>query len=184
MYGEVKEAIIKEDKKLQNAVLLIVNELLSDDSLFKDKLITILLASPNTDESVKKEQQKIEKKAYEFVEEEKQKKTDVFTIDVFYLEDIIEESEPRAKKIVHTLSNEFPSYQVRIRRLPHYINAKRGYRISANEIRYESDEKELSEKILSIIESQKIFELEQPLLNEINPNKPSPKYLSIFVRNM
>jgi hypothetical protein len=35
MYGEVKEAILKQDAKVQSAVLLIVNEMLSADSLFR-----------------------------------------------------------------------------------------------------------------------------------------------------
>ena len=43
MYGEVKEAIASEDEKLQNAVLLLVNEMLADDSTFREQLITILL---------------------------------------------------------------------------------------------------------------------------------------------
>ncbi|MCF8368451.1 MAG: hypothetical protein K9G76_05365 [Bacteroidales bacterium] len=184
MYGEVKEAISQEDEKLQNAVLLMVNEMLSDDSLFRDKLITILLASPNTDESVKVEQQKLEKKTQEFVQLEKQKTASVFTIDVFYLEDVVAEAEPRAKQIEQLILDHMQGYQVRFRQLPRNINAKSGYRISANEIRYEADEKEIAEKILSLIQEADIFQLEQPRLNQINPNKPTPNYISIFVRNM
>lgn len=184
MYTEVKEAIVKEDKKLQTAVLLMVNEMLADDSIFREKLITILIASPNTDESVIKAQKETESKTLAFTKAEGQKQSGKFSIDVFYLEDIINESEPRAKKIYNTLRQEFPDYQVRFRILPRTINAKSGYRISANEIRYESSEKEVAERILAIIKAQKIFEMEQPRKTIISPGNPTPNYLSIFVRNM
>ncbi|MDO9254737.1 MAG: hypothetical protein Q7U54_04425 [Bacteroidales bacterium] len=184
MYTEVKEAIIKEDKKLQTAVLLLVNEMLADDSLFREKLITILIASPNTDESVIKVQKDIETKTITFTKDEKQKQSSTFTIDVFYLEDIISESEPRAKKIYSSLKQEFPDYLVRMRRLPRSINAKNGYRISANEIRFEPGEQEVADKILSVIRTQRIFEKEQPRKMVVSPGNPSPNYLSIFVRNM
>jgi len=184
MYTEVKEAIVKEDKKLQNAVLLLVNEMLADDSVFREKLITILIASPNTDESVIKVQKEIENKALTFTKDEDQKLISKFTVDVFYLEDIIKESEPRAKKIYNSLKQEFPDYQIRMRILPRSINAKIGYRISANEIRYESGEKEVADRILGLITAQKIFELEQPRKVVISPGNPTPNYISIFVRNM
>ena len=164
-------------------MLLLVNEILADDSLFRDKLITILLASPNIDESVKIEQKKYEEKTTAFIQQEKQITSGNFTIDVFYLEDVIEEAEPRAQKIEEALKSEFPDYQVRVRRIPRNMNAQSGYRISANEIRYEKDEKEIAQKIFSIIEAKRIFDMEQPRLNEINPSKPSPNYVSIFVRN-
>ncbi len=186
MYTEVKEAIVKEDKKLQNAVLLLVNEMLADDSLFREKLITILIASPNTDESVIKVQKEIETKAITFTKDEKLKQSGKFTIDVFYLEDIIKESEPRAQKIYTALKKEFPvtDYQIRVRRLPRYINAKTGYRISANEIRFEPGEKEVADKILSVIKTQRIFEMEQPRKMIVSPGNTSPNYVSLFVRNM
>ena len=141
MYGEVKEAISQDDEKLQNAVLLLVNEMLADDTLFREKLITILLASPNVDTSVKNTQKKIEEKTNKFVSEERTVSTDKFTIDIFYLEDIIEEAKPRAEEIMAALNEKLgEKFQIRLRRLPRNINAKSGYRISANEIRYEKEE--------------------------------------------
>jgi len=100
MFNEVKEAITKDDKIIQNAVLILVNDMLADDSLFREKLISVLFASPNTDESVKKAQQEIEVKTKEFVKAEELNVSDKFAVDVFYLEDIIDEAKPRAKQIV------------------------------------------------------------------------------------
>ena len=185
MYGEVKEAITQDDEKLQNAVLLLVNEMLADDSIFKEQLITILLASPNIDESVKKNQNTYELKSEEFAIEEKQLNTGKFVIDVFYLEDIINEAKNNEQKIVNALQKELPdNYQIRLRLLPLNINAKSGYRISSNQIRFENDESETANKILTIIENEKIFELEQLQKKIINPKNKTPNYLSVFVRNM
>ncbi len=185
MYGEVKDAITKNDEKLQNAVLLLVNEMLADDSLFREQLITILLTSPNVKESVRKNQEKIQSKAEEFKIEEKQISTDIFIIDVFFIEDIIAESKPRAEKMVNMLNRELgENYQVRLRRLPMNINARSSYRISANEIRYENEETQLAQNILRLIMIYNIFELEQPRLRQIKSEKKTPNYLSIFVRNM
>ncbi|RPH29749.1 MAG: hypothetical protein EHM93_16925 [Bacteroidales bacterium] len=184
MFEEVKGAITKNDDKLQKAVLLLVNEMLADDSLFRDKLISILMSSPNTDESVRKIQQDIEVKTKHYIKQDELIASEEFTIDVFYLEDIIKEAEPRAKQIVDILKAEFPDYQVRLRLLPHSINAKTRYRISANEIRYEPEEKEMAQKVLDLINSKNVFKLEMPRLNEINPTKPTPNYISVYVRNM
>jgi len=185
MYSEVKDAITKNDEKLQNAVLLLVNEMLADDSLFREQLITILLASPNVNESVRRKQQDIQSKVEQFNNEERQISANDFIIDVFYTEDMINESKPRANKIVRLLNHELGNnYKVRLRILPMNINAKSGYRITANEIRYEDEETKLANKIHKLIMDNNIFEREQPRMKKIRPIKKTPNYLSIFVRNM
>lgn len=184
MYSEVKDAISKDDEKLQSAVLLMINEMLADDSLFREKLITILLASPTTSVSVKETQNEITDKSVIFQKEQKAIDNSKFTIDVFYLEDIIAESQPRAEKIQHLLEQKYPNYDVRLRLLPRLTNAKSGYRISANEIRFEESEKDIAEDLKSLIVNEGIFELEQPRLKLIYPKKQTPNYLSLFVRNM
>ena len=87
-------------------------------------------------------------------------------------------------KIKLALEQAQPTYKVRLRKLPRNINAKSGYRISANEIRYEANEKEVAEEILRIIQEKQVFEFEQPRLKQIRPSKPTPNYISVFVRNM
>jgi len=182
MYTEVKDAIAKHDRKLQNAVLLIVNEMLADDSVFRDKLVTILLSSPNTDDSVRVEQQKIEDKTTKFKTEEKQIVENRFTIDVFYLEDVKKEAQPRADKIVAILSQRFGDFQIRKRVLPRTINARSGYRISQNEIRYEAEEEPIAREVLNIIRDNNVFQLEQPKMRLITGK--TPKYISVYIRNM
>lgn len=185
MFGEVKEAITKDDKKLQNAVLLLVNEMLADDSLFREQLITVLLSSPNIDASVIKTQKEIQVKTDEFVKEQSRVVHNKFTIDIFYLEDVINESKPRAEKLERVLKEKLQgNYQIRVRMLPRAINAKTGYRITANEIRYEEEEYKTALTISEIIAVEHIFELEKPRLKEINPSTQTPNYISIFVRNM
>ena len=185
MYSEVRDAISRNEPNVQKAVLLLVNELLADDSLFKDQLVTILLASPNTTRDVRKEQEAIETKSFEFSQAEKNKyNAELMTIDVFYLEEIIKEAKPRAEKIIELLKKEYPSYRIRLRLLPRYLNARSGYRIGQNEIRFEYSEEAIATKIDSLIRINKIFKLEQPKLKQIFPKTESPNYISIFIRNM
>lgn len=182
MYSEVKEAITHNDKKLQSAVLLIVNELLADDSAFRDKLVYLLHASPNTSDSVKVEIQKIEKKENAFYTEQVMKPQQTFTIDVFYIEDVLKEALPRANQVKKLLDAHYPDYQVRLRMLPKSINARSGYRIESNEIRFDDEEKDLAQKIQQLLKTSGIFKLEQPRLREVS--KVTPNYMSVFVRNM
>ncbi len=182
MYNEVKDAILKKDTSLQKAVMLIVNEMLADDSIFRDKLLTLLLASPNTVNSLRTEQRKNDTITRYFRMEESQISASKFTIDIFYLDDIKTEAKPRAEKIKSILSAKYPDYNVRVRLLPRNINARNGYRISGNEIRYEENEKDIANQALKLIEQNKIFSAEQPKLQLSHQN--SPKYISIFVRNM
>lgn len=48
IYGEVKEAIQQKDTALQNATLIVINEMLKDDSAFREKLKTVMFASSNS----------------------------------------------------------------------------------------------------------------------------------------
>lgn len=170
MYKEVKEAISKKDQKLQNAVLLLVNEMLADDSLFKDKLITVLLASPNTDAVVKEEQEKFETKKSEYLDQEATKIVQGRgTVDVFYLEDIIAEAKPRAQKIVDRLQKQYPNFRIRMRLLPRTVNARRGYRIGENQIRYESIEEDLALNIATLVKNEKIFSIGTTTTEEDQP---------------
>lgn len=182
MYSEVKDAIAKKDKQLQNAVLLIVNEMLEDDSLFRDKLITILLSSPNTDDSVRVEQQRMEDRAVRFRKEETQIAENKFTIDVFMLEDLQQEAAPRVDRIIALLTEKFPNYQIRKRILPRSINARSGYRVAQNEIRFEAEEEPIARQVHDIILANHVFQFEQPRLKMITHK--TPNYISVFVRNM
>jgi hypothetical protein len=183
MYNEVKAAmLVKNDTSLQKAVMLIVNEMLADDSVFRDKLVTLLLAAPNAGKSLRMEQRKNDTIVRYFKMEEEQISSKNFSIDIFYLDDLKAEAKPRAEKIKNVLSVKYPDYQVRVRLLPRNINARSAYRISANEIRFEDDEKEIATQVLSLIEQNKIFNIEQPKLHK--STQKTPKYISIFVRNM
>lgn len=188
MYLEVKEATLKKDKDLQQAVLLIINELLADDSTFRDKLVTLLTSSPNTHDSVIVIQKMIEAVEKKFVAEQEQlllSNDKKFIIDIFYLEDILSESKPRATKILTLLKQKYPNYQIRLRLLPRIVNARSGYRISENQLRYDSDEESQAKEILQLIIDNNIFSNEQPLLKMVNQKaNKSNNYLSIFVRNM
>lgn len=182
IYGEVKEAIKQKDTALQNATLIVVNEMLKDDSAFREKLKTVLFASSNAKQLIA-----VQQKIDQFSSDQKAlvqspKATPGFKIDVFYLDDILSEAKPRAEKIVDVLKNRFPSNTIRLRLLPKEINAQSGYRISANQIRFESNESEFAKEVLNVIKEKNIFQIEQPVLHLTNYN--TPNYISVFIRNM
>ena len=179
IYKEVKDAIVKKDTSIQNATLIVVNEMLKEDTAFREKLKTVLFASPNSNTLIA-----VQKKIDEFTDEQTLTTTTRgnFTIDVFYLDDIITEAKPRAEQIAGLLRTMHPGYNIRLRLLPKEVNARSGYRISANQIRFEASESKVAQEAYDAIFKNKIFSLEQPKMNTISYR--TPNYLSIFVRNM
>ncbi len=178
IYQEVKEAIKqKDDSTLQNATLIVINEMLKDDSLFKEKLKTVLFASTNSKKLIAT-QQKID----QFSVEQTSTPVNGFRIDVFYLDNILAEAKPRAEKIQALLQKKYPTYKVRLRLLPREINAQNGYRVDANQIRFEPGEKQIANDVLKTIGAEGIFQKEQPIPH-LTSNS-TPNYISIFVRNM
>lgn len=179
LYKEVKESIEQKDTTLQNATLLIVNEMLDGDSIFREKLINILLQSTNSQKLIESQQ-----KLDEFKIGQASIRPGVFTIDIFYLEDFIKEAEPRAEAIYSILRSKYPNYNIRKRLLPRSINAKLGYQIDFNQIRYDIGTKEelLAKDILNEVQRNGIFQREQPVLKGISND--TKNYLSLFIRNM
>ena len=117
VYQEVKLAVLeKKDLNSKKLCLLIVNNLLdektNDNSKFKQDLINLLINSDTTKE-VQNTQTEINKIKYE-----------TFTIDVFCLQDIPNESIIRAKKVTELLKIKFPNYTIRLRTLTKETNNK------------------------------------------------------------
>jgi hypothetical protein len=177
IYKEVKEAIAQKDSSLQSATLIVVNEMLKDDSVFREKLKTVLFASTSSNKLIET-QQKIDR----FKVDEKLTQSKGFKIDVFYLDAIQDESKPRAQKIVEILQKKYPKYKIRLRLLPKQVNAQSQYRVDANQIRFEPSESKIATNVLKIIRDENVFDLEQPQLR-VSRYK-TPNYISVFVRNM
>lgn len=189
IYEEVKEAVVKRDKQLQDVVVIIVNEMLADDSIFRSKMNNLLLGSPFTDNSIKASIIKTQIAESEFTKktmsvERAGGNSKQLTIDVFYLEDILQESIPRTDNIVQELKKKFPDAIIRKRLLPRSINAQSGYRIGSNQIRFKVFQEPLAIEIKKLITDKKIFQLEQLQLQPVKANASSSNYISIFVRNM
>ena len=177
LYKEAKEAIGQKDTSMQKVALLVINEMLKDDSVFRERLITILLQSTNSQKLIETQQQ------FDVFQQEEQIviKSDQFTIDVFYLEDKLKETEQRAEAIYSVLSSKYPTYTIRKRLLPQSINARTGYRIENNQIRYNTKDEPIVTKVLKEIQSSGISSLEQYELDTVRSNRKN--YMSIFVRN-
>ncbi|MFM7851491.1 MAG: hypothetical protein ACKO96_06110 [Flammeovirgaceae bacterium] len=185
LFTEVKEAVLKPDTNLQQAVkLLVTNMMPPEDSLFKRNLIYVLYTSPKSTPQVKAAIRNDEQEEVKFRQEEK-RLANVFTIDVFYLEDLEIESKPRAQEIVNLLASKYPKdkYWVRLRKLTRVNNLSRGFNIDRNQIRFESNEEGLATEINKAVTDAKIFQIEQLFLRK-NRVSITKDYLSIFVRNM
>ena len=169
LYKEVKEAIGQKDTSMQSATLLVVNEMLSEDTAFRKKLITILLQNAVSPELAKLNVYAGEESA-----------TAPYTIDVFYADDTRRETEARATSLCSLLVEKYPRYTIRKRLLPRSVNA-RYYRVTGNQIRFGNEEKQLADEISAEIQKNELFSKEQPRLMETKNN--TPYYISIFIRN-
>jgi hypothetical protein len=169
LYKEVKEAIGQKDTAMQSATLLVVNEMLSDDTVFRKKLINILLQNAASPELEKLNVYAGEESA-----------TVPHTIDVFYAEDTRKETELRATSLCSLLGAKYPRHTIRKRLLPRSINA-RYYRVNGNQIRFGDEEKQLADEIYAEIQKNGIFPKEQPRL--IETKNSTPYYIGIFIRN-
>jgi hypothetical protein len=103
-------------------------------------------------------------------------------VDVFYLTDIEAEALPKAEMIVAEINKTYGhKYLARLRVLPSAVNARSGYRIDANQIRFEKEEEQYAGEIRALVVSRKILPLEQPFLKVVRNN--TPRYISVFIRN-
>lgn len=202
VFEEVKNSLSNpEDSIMQEVVRVMVEQILADDTTFQQKMKTVLLACKTTKLSVREaikttENYNIEQKELDqYVQRNVEQKnnadanasvpvasTEKYRVDVFCLEDIPAESKIRAEKIQKLLKRKYPKYEIRMRMLPISINAREGYRIDSNQIRYEAAESTVANEIYTEIVQAAVFSNEQPKLQLID--NPTPNYISVFVRNM
>ncbi len=109
-------------------------------------------------------------------------RNNTYKIEVFYLQNVVSESRPRAEKIVTLLKQQFPESRVFIVPLTFEQNDRPGYRIDANQIRCERSELDFAKDVLHVINAGKVFEKEQPIIHFTT--NITINYISIFVRNM
>jgi hypothetical protein len=176
LYQEVKQSMKTQDTNQQKITLLLIDELLKEDTSFRDKLVTLVL-SHTTSATLIKEQNEF----MTFNENEKQIQGR-WNISVFWLEDIPEESKPRAEKIATLIKEKYPNTNVNVRKLSKMINSKSGYRISQNLVRAEKSEYRFATDIINLVNRTNILENEKLILTNSNTN--SFQNFSIFIRNM
>ena len=177
LYKEVKDAIGQKDTNMQKATLLIINEMLEEDSVFRVKLINILLQSTSSQEL-----QQTQENLNNYHKEQISLNPKKYTIDVFYLEDNLKETEPLAKAVDSVLRSNCPGYTIRKRLLPKSINAKIGYQIHKNQIRYDigTNEENVAKDIINYIRKSDIL---QNVPDTMAINNNTQNYLSIFIKN-
>ncbi len=176
LYKEVKEAVGHKDTSLHKVTLLVVNEMLEHDSVFREKLINILLQSATSPQSLLATQQRLD----EFNASDTLPSTERITVDVFYLEDSESRSKPRAEAVRTLLQTRYPDYTVRVRLLPTSINVRSGYRIDRNQIRHDAHEQQLATDILNTLKEGRILQHE-PVLKRVKNN--TYNYISVFVKD-
>lgn len=194
VFEEVKKAIsgAKSDSSMRDVVSVIVDQMLIDDTAFQERMKTILMASRNTPERIKDEirnsdQFKVEQQQLVLQAQKSPDNTEVvsansrvkFRVDVFYLEDKLNESSARAETVRAKVKAKFPNYDVRVRLLPRSVNASQGYRIDSNQVRFEGSEKNLATEIKQLLESANI--LPDNILNMMQTTYSTPNYVSVFI---
>jgi hypothetical protein len=176
LYQEVKQSMKTNDTNQQKITLLLVDELLKEDTNFRNKLVTLVLSHSNSPTLVKEQQEFME-----FKEAEKPIKGK-WNITVFWLEDIPKESKPRAEKVANLIRQKYPTVQVKVRKLSKMVNSKQDYRISQNLVRAEQNEMKIATDVTNLINSSDILPLEKLVLSRSITK--SHQNFSIFIRNM
>ena len=195
LFSEVKSALKENNDDSYKAVLSVIDIMLSEDTVFRNKLSLLIYNSYNTSSSIKSIISDKYEKENEYNKEEKENfekdkitmfnsKKSKFRVDLFYLEnelDTLKEKAELLKKLIEQNNNN--EYDVNIRLLPRSINARLGYGIVSNEIRHEKDtfENSKAEEILNMINKSSEFKSNKFSMKEINPNRKTPNYISIFI---
>jgi hypothetical protein len=176
LFDEVKAAIKSQDVVLQKTTFEFVSQMLSDDEAFRDALLKTIENSPNVSLELKSEisQNLKNDQLYKDQQQEIGNRRNKVRIDIFYLEETKGLSYPIAEAISKKLDSD--KYEVRVRILSKLTNAKSGYQISRNEIRYEEGESEIANEIKQKLDSELN---EQLALRKINYHTPS--YISVFI---
>ena len=110
LYQEVKQSMKSNDTNQQKITLLLVDELLKEDSNFRDKLITLVLSHSKSPTLIRDQQE------YDNFKEEDGVIQGRWTISVFWLEDIPSESKPRAEQVASLISKKYPTITVKLPR--------------------------------------------------------------------
>lgn len=176
LYQEVKQSMKSQDTNQQKVTLLLIDELLKEDTSFRDKLVTLVLSHTKSPTLVKEQEE------YMTFNEVEQSIKGRWNISIFWLEDIPSESQPRAIKIADLIKKRYPTINVRVRKLSKMVNSKSGYRISQNLVRAEQSESKLASDIIKLVNNSGILENEKLILT--NSSTKSFQNFSIFVRNM
>lgn len=199
IFDEVKNAISDKDSNYQEVVKVMIEEVLTEDSAFQEKMKAVLLSSRNTSQTIKEdihntenfhsEEQELKKTIEEIeakltLEESASEKASgsMFAnhrIDVFFIGDKNNSSAKYAEEIVTLLKQKCAGADIKIRLLPHSVNAKRDYRISNNQVRYDTGEDKKAQALKDIIDSAHILPAGIDELHKM-PMKTS-HYLSIYV---
>ena len=176
LYQEVKQSMKTNDTNQQKITLLLIDELLKEDVGFRDKLITLVLAHSNSPMLVK------EQKEFMNFSEMESMKSGMWNINVYWLEDIPSESQPRAEKIAKLIQEKYPNVNVKLKKMSKLVNSKNGYRISQNMVRAENSEIRFATDIMNLVNQTNVLEKEKLIL--VKSNTKTDKLFSIYIRNM
>jgi hypothetical protein len=175
-------------EKLELATIL-AKEMLVDD-MFQEKLLQVLLSCPQASQHTKEIASIALKEIDHFEQQQdavkvaKEKFTNIPTIDpksylvdLFYLESTSQHTLDKITAVKNALNN--IGYTVRIRKLSNIINARSGYQIHSNQIRYERENKTemtIAGSLQQTINSAFNTDIELRAVSQ-----SSPGYLSIFI---
>jgi hypothetical protein len=190
LYDEVLKALETNNVKKQGATKALVINLMTDsaDITFRDALLNTFLSSDLVDPDIRKDisenqladaQMAEEQKVTDSIMVQKSRKKIAslpdnlkWDIDIFYLEENLPQSKERALQVQEILK---AKYKTRVRVLSVLANARPGYNVSTNEIRYNNNPEEIKE-------AREIQGLLGEKFRLSISGKQTPWYLSVFVK--
>lgn len=103
---------------------------------------------------------------------------DNILVDVFYVENQFDSINNINAKVIANKIDAMDGYKARVRQLPASVNLRSGYKVSSNEIRFDSDENELAQSLLENLKkaSSITFQTRQS-------SSQTKNYLSVFIAN-
>lgn len=189
IYDQVSSIYTLDSSKRREKIQLLsvlVTHLLADDGKFQAAISSVITNSDNTPQrtidyllGVQSAKQTFDNKEFQLKNDIKKttNSTKIILIDIFYIEDFNSDgnAEKQASSFKKSLENS-KLYTTRIiRLLPTIVNARSGYNIRVNTIRYNEDELDDASNIGKILRDSLSANISLSLSHQNTPN-----YISLF----
>ena len=189
LLGELSKALDKEKKDTLYCTIAVafVRDMLADDPM-KNSIMQVFESSPFIPtaiksriklEAIQEQNFKVESDAIPTpTKSVTASSTDQILVDVFYVENQNESINNVNALAVAKKIDAMAGYKSRVRQLPASVNLRSGYKVSANEIRFDSDENEIAQSLQESLNKGSSITFQTRLSRSQTKN-----YVSVFIAN-